>query len=456
MKRLLLLSSFFLAIITLSCNNNKAPHGGHTTDVAKEMYTCPMPEDSVFSDKPGKCPKCGMELVKMEQGNHQHNGNQTEVYTCPMHPEIIRDKPGKCPICGMDLVKKGGAVDNASGLNIDFLLQPTNEYVLSSIPVTSLHSANEEIEVEALGKIAYDTKQVGTISARVSGRIEKLYVRYRYQKIASGQKVMEIYSPEILTAQQNLLFLLKNDIENTVLVNAAKEKLLLLGMSQEQLTDVIETKKAAFTISVYSKYSGHIHEAGSQSMQKEPGEMRDISLLTEELPLKEGMYVQKGQTVFTVYNPNRAWAILNFYADKQGLIREGSPVRIVPETAPDKDFRATINFIEPFYRQESKTVTARVHFDNSILKIPIGSQVKATIFGNSREANWLPVQAVVSLGLDKIVFIKDDIGFKAHKVKTGITYKNRIQVLEGLSAQDSVAANAQFLMDSESFIKVNE
>lgn len=456
MKRLLLLSGFFLTIITVSCNNNKDPHAAHTTGVVKEMYTCPMPEDSVLSDKPGKCPKCGMELVKMEQGTHQHNGSQVEIYTCPMHPEIIRDKPGKCPICGMDLVKKGGAANNTQDLNIDFLLQPANEYVLSSIPITSLHSANEEIEVEALGKIAYNTKQVGTISARVSGRIEKLYVRYRYQKITSGQKVMEIYSPEILTAQQNLLFLLKNDNENTLLVNAAKDKLLLLGMSQEQLNDVIETKKAAFTISVYSKYNGHIHEAGSQSMQKEPGEMRDISLLTEELPLKEGMYVQKGQTVFTVYNPNQAWAILNFYANKQDVIREGSSVRIVPETAPDKDFRATINFIEPFFRRESKTVTARVHFDNSSLKIPIGSQVKATIFGNSREANWLPAQAVVSLGLDKIVFIKDEIGFKAHKIKTGITYKNRIQVLEGLSAKDSVAANAQFLMDSESFIKVKE
>jgi membrane fusion protein, copper/silver efflux system len=456
MKRLLLLSGFFLTIITVSCNNNKEPHTGHTTSVAKEMYTCPMPEDSVFSDKPGKCPKCGMELVKMEQGNHQHDGNQAEVYTCPMHPEIIRDKPGKCPICGMDLVKKGGEENNTPDLNIDFLLQPTNEYVLSSIPITSIHSANEEIEVEALGKIAYDTKQVGTISARVSGRIEKLYVRYRYQKITSGQKVMEIYSPEILTAQQNLLFLLNNDSENTLLVNAAKERLLLLGMSREQLNKVIETKKAAFTISVYSKYSGHIHEAGSQAMQKQPGEMRDISLLTEELSLKEGMYVQKGQTVFSVYNPNRAWAILNFYADKQGLIRQGSSVRIVPETAPDKDFRATINFIEPFYRKESKTVTARVYFDNSLLKIPIGSQVKATIFGNSREANWLPVQAVVSLGLDKVVFIKDGTGFKAYKVKTGITYKNKIQILDGLSAQDSVAANAQFLMDSESFIKVKE
>lgn len=393
-----------------------------------------------------------------EQSEHQHTKQEQEIYTCPMHPEIIRDKPGKCPICGMDLVKKGGDEANVSTLQIDFLLQPTNEQVLTTVPLTALHTSEEEIEIEALGRVAYDTRQVGTISARISGRIEKLYVRYRYQKVSKGQKVMEIYSPEILTAQQNLLFLLKNDADNTQFINAAKEKLLLLGMSEEQLNEVVHTQKIAFSIVVYSKYSGHIHEAGSVNgnMQQQRGEMKDISLITEELPVKEGMYVQKGQTIFSVYNPDRAWAILNFYADKQSLIREGSPVRVVPETAPDKDFRATVNFIEPFYRKENKTVTARVYFDNSQLKIPIGSQVRATIFGNSQEATWLPTQAVVSLGLDKVVFIKHDIGFKAHKVKTGTTYKNMIQIVEGLSAQDSVVANAQFLMDSESFIKVKE
>ena len=457
MKRILFLSSLLLMIAVSACNNNKDPQAGHIAQSAKEMYTCPMPEDSVFSDKPGKCPKCGMDLVKMEHPNHPDIQNNAEVYTCPMHPEIIRDMPGKCPICGMDLVKKGGTtVANTPDLQVDFLLKPTNEYVLTSVPVTAIHTGEEEIEVEALGGIAYDTREVGTISARISGRIEKLYVRYRYQKVSKGQKVMEIYSPEILTAQQNLLFLLKNDADNSQFINAAKEKLLLLGMSEEQLSEVIRTQKTSFTISVYSKYSGHIHEAGYGSMQRESGEMKDISLVTEELPIKEGMYVQKGQTIFSVYNPNRAWAVLNFYADKQGLIREGSPVRIVPETVPNKDFRAVINFIEPFYRKESKTVTARAYFDNSRLKIPIGSQVRATIFGNSRAANWLPAQAVVSLGLDKVVFLKQDIGFKAHKVKTGITYKNMIQILDGLSSTDSVAANAQFLMDSESFIKVNE
>lgn len=109
--------------------------------------------------------------------------------------------------------------------------------------------------------------------------------------------------------------------------------------------------------------------------------MKDIALLTEELALKEGMYVQKGQAFFVVYNPGQAWALLNIYGDNQGLIKTGNLVRVVPEPAPGKDFRAAINFIEPFYRKESKTLSVRVYFNNSVLKIPIGSQVRATIFG---------------------------------------------------------------------------
>ena len=189
-------------------------------------------------------------------------------------------------------------------------------------------------------------------------------------------------------------------------------------------------------------------------MNTQTGIMKDISLITEELSLKEGMYIQKGQSVFTVFNPDKAWAILYIYGDNQSLIKTGNTVRVVPETATEKDFRANIDFIEPFYRRESKTLTARVYFNNSSLKIPIGSQVKATIFGNTKEAYRLPKEAVLSLGMDKIVFSKAGGGFKAVKINTGIIQEKHIQILSGLALADSVAANAQYLMDSESFIKI--
>jgi len=381
---------------------------------------------------------------------------KTEQWTCSMHPEIIRDKPGNCPICGMQLVKKvenGGAMDN---VQLDDLLKPTDQFVVSSIPLTSLDNRNVSIEVEALGTIAYDTRLINTISARVSGRIEKLYIKYRYQHIMKGQRIMDIYSPDLLTTQQELLFLEKNDPSNSSLINAAKQKLLLLGVSEGQLHEILRTGKPSLTIAVYSNYTGHIHEAGNTMPGQNTGEEKmDISRITEELMVKEGMYVEKGQNIFQVYNMSRNWALLNVFPQYQGLIKKGDAVRVVPETAPDKDFRAQIDFIEPFFRKENKTLATRVYFDNSKTQIPVGSQVKATIFVEDKAANWLPKDAVLSLGIDKVVFLKEDGGFKAHKVETGLIYKDRIQVLSGLSPMDSVAANAQFLADSESFIKVS-
>ena len=397
--------------------------------------------------------------ISCSDNKNRHDGHKgaatTELYTCSMHPEIIREGPGKCPICGMDLIKEKADSRRIDEVELESLLRPTNEFVISSIPVTTIQKREEQIEIEALGNIVYDTRQVGSISARVSGRIEKLYVKYRYQKISKGQHILDIYSPELVTAQQNLLFLLKNDADNTPLIEAAKEKLLLLGMDNQQLQRIIQSGQPSLTMAVYSSYSGHIHESAKGSiMNPDAGLMKDVSLITEELSLKEGMYIQKGQSVFTVFNPDRAWAILNIYAENQALVRIGNAVRVVPESAPTKDFRAMIDLIEPFYRKESKTLTARVYFDNSNLNIPIGSRVRATIFGNTRNAYWLPKEAVLSSGIEKVVFQKSDGGFKAHKIYTGITHKDHIQVLSGMKETDSVAMNAQYLMDSESFIKI--
>jgi len=392
-----------------------------------------------------------------EKEDHTQHATETvqEIYTCPMHPEIIRDKPGNCPICGMQLVKKETGGEKIIGVSLETMLKPTNEFVISSIPVVTIRREEVQLEIEALGKVNYDPRHVGSISSRVSGRIEKLYVRFRYQKISKGQRILDIYSPELMTAQQNLLFLLKNDAANTSFIQAAKEKLLLLGLSSQQLQQVIQSGKPSLTIAVFSNYSGHIHEAAKETnMNNNQSGMRDIALITEELSLKEGMYLQKGQSVFSVYNPDRAWVILNIYGEHQGLVKTGNAVRVIPETAPDRDFRASIDFIEPFYQKESKTLTARVYFNNSSLKIPIGSQVRANIFGNSREVYWLPAEAVVSLGMDKVIFKKTDGGFKAHKVSIGVTNKNKIQILSGINETDSVAVNGQYLMDSESFIKI--
>ena len=338
----------------------------------------------------------------------------------------------------------------------DQVLQPTNQYVVSAIPVTAMQWENGPSTIHALGTVEYDTREEGTIASKISGRIEKLYIRYRYQQVEKGQKIMEIYSPEILTAEENLLLLMQQDAENLPLVDAARQRLQMLGMDEEQIATVIKSKSPLLTVSVYSKYAGHIHEAGNNRMTIPQNGMKDIATITEELPLKEGMYVKKGENVFAVYNPSKVWIVLNIFGEDHPMVHTGNEVSIIPETNPDQSFKANINFIEPFFRKDAKTVTARVYFSNTALHIPVGTQVKAEIKTAPIQAYWLNTESVISLGLDKVVFLKQDGGFKVHQIHTGITSNNKVQVLDGLLPKDSVAAHAQYLMDSESFIQLKK
>jgi membrane fusion protein, copper/silver efflux system len=340
---------------------------------------------------------------------------------------------------------------------IDDLLQPTDQFVVSSVPVVSLQNEKKAVPVEALGTVNYDTRRINSISARVSGRIQKLYVRYRYQHIRKGERIMDIYSPELATAQQELLFLIKNDPGNEGLIHAAKQKLLLLGTNEEQLDKIIRSGKPSSTITVYSQYSGHLHEAGNSMPVSSAGEQgNDVNAPMEELPVKEGMYVQQGQNIFQLFNTENVWVILNIFPESQALIKLGNPVKIIAESNPSMSVNGKIDFIEPVYRSENKTLTARVYLKNPMSMIPIGAQVRARIFTGKEITTWLPKDAVLSLGMDKVVFLKSSGGFQAHRIVTGIAYKDQIQIISGLSETDSVAANGQFLVDSESFIKIKQ
>lgn len=389
------------------------------------------------------------------KGDHTTHDQQQDTYTCPMHPEIIRNAPGSCPICGMDLVKKETGSEAIRDIQLEALLKPVNSFVISTVELTSIEQREEDIELDVVGTIAYDTRQAGAISSRVNGRIEKLYIRYKYQPVQKGQRVMDIYSPELMTAQQNLLFLLRNDPTNGSLINAAKDRLRLMGMTTGQIATIIRTGTAIYSVPVFSNYSGFATDINNTTNAASADNMQQATTTSQELAIKEGMYVQTGQAVFTVYNQSRAWILLDIYPEQQTLVQVGNPVRIVPETAPSENFRATIDYIEPILRTGKKTVAARVYFNNATRKLPIGSRVTANVFAKPKEAWWLPKEAVLSLGRDKIVFKKEEAGFRATRITTGIEVNRHVQVLTGLEKKDSVAGNAQYLVDNEAFIKAN-
>ena len=340
-------------------------------------------------------------------------------------------------------------------IELEALLRPANAFVISTVPVTTIEQREQDAELAVVGTVGYDTRQLGAVSSRIGGRIEKLYARYKYQRVKKGQRIMDIYSPELMTAQQNLLFLIRNDPENSSFIEAARERLVLLGMSAAQVEEVARSGKPKQAIAIYSNYSGFVTDAGPINTAS-TGSMESPPANTLLLSIKEGTYVQPGQPVFSIYNSDAAWILLDIFPEQQNSLKIGDAVRIVPETAPGKNFRAKIDYLEPVFRPGNKTLTARVYFDNSSLALPIGSRVTANIFSSTINAGWLPKESVLSLGRDKIVFKKEPGGFRAHKVVTGLEVNGLVQITAGINRADSVAVNAQYLVDNEAFIKVNQ
>lgn len=395
---------------------------------------------------------------KKSHENHKSNvPNEQKIYTCPMHPEIIRNEQGKCPICGMELVEKSNKGKKQENIELEFLLKPTNGYVISQVKTVNVSERDLPYEITATGTIVYDTRQVNAVSSRVPGRIDKLYAKYRYQPVRKGEKLVAIYSKELETERQNFLYLLENDTENISLIKAAEQRLLLLGLNKQQVKELKASGKASSIITIYSPFTGHLHDIVPENAQdpqnKEMGnaEMNKPAIPTQELQLNEGMYVAKGQAIFNIYNTENVWALLHVYPESQGAIKLGQKINLEIDGIEDKERQATVSFIEPGVRGTHKGVTIRVSLNNPNNQIKIGAVVKAYI-NSSKKAYYLPATAVVSLGINKVIFIKENAVFKAIKVQTGIRSGDWIEII-GISEIDIIAENGQLLMDSEGFIK---
>ncbi|MEO9258117.1 MAG: efflux RND transporter periplasmic adaptor subunit, partial [Crocinitomicaceae bacterium] len=241
------------------------------------------------------------------------------LYTCSMHPQIIRNKPGNCPICGMTLIKKVTENEVIDHNSIEAQLRPTDEYVVGNFDTVSPLDTIISTEIKLPGIIAYNPNSAINISAWVGGRIEKMYVNYKFQKIQKGQKLFDIYSPELLTEQQNYLFLISQDSNNKELITAAEKKMLLYGMTKLQISTLRESKKMNPVISVYSNASGII--SGTEVMNPSQNTlMQSNTQYTEALTVKEGDYVQKEQIIFKLLDTKKVWAIFNVLQGYNRLI----------------------------------------------------------------------------------------------------------------------------------------
>ena len=384
--------------------------------------------------------------------NHSEMEHQNEVYTCSMHPEIIRDEPGNCPICGMTLVKKVTDNNSIDDSSIDNLIKPTDNFIVGKYQTTTAIDTTISSEINLPGIVAYDPNSSVNIAARMNGRIERMYVNYKYQKVNKGQKLFDLYSPELLTEQQNFIYMITNDAENPSIINASIQKLLLYGMTQNQINALSNSKKVNPQITIYSPDSGIIDGTGTMVNTTNPV-MQSASNNTATLDVKEGSYIKKGEVIFKLLNTDKVWGIFNVIQGYNSLIKANQSIRITSELDKDEFMDAKINFVETQLNAADKTNRIRVYLNNNKLKLPVGLRLQGVVKTNAIKGIWIQKQSMVSIGNKKIVFLKMDNGFKASSIKTGIEIDDFIQIMEGISVKDTIAKNAQYLIDSESFIK---
>jgi membrane fusion protein, copper/silver efflux system len=398
---------------------------------------------------------------------HDHS----DTYTCPMHPTVVSDKPGVCPVCAMDLVRKGRPGEEVKITeDLAKLIKSPNEVVLASIKTAKAEYKSMPVLLTMQGVVTYDTRNIYTIPARVGGRLEKVFLKYNYQPVRKGQKVAEIYSAELMSAQREFLYLLKNDPGNQPLVDAAKSKLLLLGASEKQIDQLSKTQEVTYTFSIYSTHDGFvisdeqpapaapsngaIKGSGGMGMGGSGGATSASSIAVPSVSassfVREGSYVASGQTIFKIVNINSLWIEFNVPLAQASQIEVGDKLEWVDQVA-SKSLK--IDFVEPFFSDGEDFIKLRSYYKGS--DISVGQLVEARTQTTSVESLWIPQQALLDLGIDEIVFVKERGLFKPRKVSSGLHAGDWVQIINGLASSDEVATNAQYLIDSENFIKTS-
>lgn len=419
----------------------------------------------------------------------QVHGTEAEKYTCPMHPQIIEDNPGTCPICKMDLVPvQADAAHGRVDDSLNSLIKPADESVLSSVKTVKPQRGERTQNLSLNGIINYNTANWNSVSARVSGRIERLYVKYNYEAVRKGQKLMDIYSPDLVNSQQELIFL--NNNNEPQLLEAAKKKLRLLGSTEKQINEVLRIGKVNYTITIFSPYTGYVAEllGSSSSSSTNAGAMAGSTVTSfsnsgansmggmnsgetseaasapavpnvassSDLLLREGQYVSAGQKVFNLINANQVWA--EFYANTGQLknFKQGTPIQIQSADIPGQKANVPVSLVQPYFNEGSNYSLIRATVPNSGNTWKVGQLIKVSSDNGVVKGTWLPRTAVLQLGTRYVAFIKENTTFTPVYVQVNSVADNWVEIGDSLNTEQAVAENAWFLVDSESFIKVKQ
>lgn len=402
---------------------------------------------------------------KNEEQGHENHVQDYGDYICPMRCQGDKTypEPGNCPICKMTL--------HLVEEELVQTISPNNQ-VLSRQATVKLQPGSDGKTMKAQGFIVPAKNHNMSVAARFAGRIEKLYLKFSNQYVKQGEKIMDVYSPDLRTFQEEHLFLLKSKTEN-VLIEKSREKLRFLGITENQISQLEKNGTVALTVSAYSPVNGYVF-FGVQSVQdnapsKNASEMNTMNmsqntsnentLATPSSQIREGMYVSEGQTLFSLNPLKEVWALVSVSNQFLNQIHENQTVELVSESNPSIILKGKVALIELTFEEASQRFArVRILLNNTDNSLKINSLVTANFALNNNKNLQVPSSAVNKTGLNAYVWVKTDTTrsgtgvFQARKVIAGSDNKGMTTIKSGLSSEEEIALQAGLMIDSETFL----
>jgi Cu(I)/Ag(I) efflux system membrane fusion protein/cobalt-zinc-cadmium efflux system membrane fusion protein len=401
----------------------------------------------IIKDEPGLCPICGMKLTPLKPGTGGQQATavpagerKIKYWQAPMDPTYIRNEPGKSPM-GMDLVPVYEDETATGGIVID--------------PVTAQNMGIRTAPVErrdlsrtlrTVGLVTYEESRQYSINSKIDGWIEKLHVNQTGQMVRKGQPLLEIYSPELVAAQQEYLLALDSgrrlaespfpEIADGArrLLDASRTRLSYWDISEKQIRELEQTRQLRKTLTLYSPYGG---------------------IVTEKKTF-EGMRVMTGEELLQISDISSVWVNADIYEFEVPWVKVGQLAQVELPFVPGRVFVGKVSFVYPYLEPKTRTAQLRIVLANP------GFELKPDMYANVRietepVANVLaiPDHAVLNSGKGQTVFVALGEGrFEPRAVQTGVTNdEGYIQILSGLSEGEQVVTSAQFMLDSESKLR---